>query len=156
MLAVKKLLIALLAAEVLALNANRTHYSNGKPRKGATTFAPDYGKAKGDVTILTREAFLPQTINLQNEWASQNDIRISYKVADLAAHSYQQKILDSCGLTNDYDLIVIDATETSVFENCTLDLLSWNFDISGGVDTRIVDNAVVREKLVAMPFGISI
>jgi hypothetical protein len=30
MLAVKKLLIALLAAEVLALNANRTHYSNGK------------------------------------------------------------------------------------------------------------------------------
>ena len=140
---------------VSAQYGNRTHYSNGLIRNGSA-IATDYTNATGRVVIKSLSTYLPSE-NLrqyQSIWAISNDVNLVYDTVDTNSETYHANLLQSCtNSASDYDLFLIDTTQTRVFENCLVDLFSWNDKFGKNMERSTIENAVVRDKLLSLPFS---
>ncbi len=48
----------------------------------------------------------------------------------------------------------MDATHVGLYSECLLDMWAWDFDLGREMGSRFLQNGIVKNKLVALPFGI--
>ncbi|KAJ3341989.1 hypothetical protein HDU91_000602, partial [Kappamyces sp. JEL0680] len=62
-------------------------------------------------------------------------------------------VLNACRQqSSGFDVMVIDATQVGLFQDCLLDLYAWDFSFGVGMDDAALSNGVYNDRLVALPY----
>lgn len=137
-------LLVELCASVEQFTGNRTHYPNLLRRNGSADADQEYFRSgKGDVKIcFTDSKFspIPKLLEFQNTTARGLDLKISYS----------SDLVRDCSFVG--DILVMDATQVGAYEDCLLDIYAWDFNFASGIDNRVLQNGISRDKLLALPF----
>lgn len=123
---------------------NRTVYPNLTVRNGSDVADPNYWTTgTGSVQLTFTNGNQAPNQHLQTfhtSWSNPRNISISYQ-------TFPAK--QTCDFPG--DVVVFDATEVGVYQDCLIDLYAYDFDIASTMDNATTLNGVYSNRLVALP-----